>query len=300
MEVWVGGIIIFLGIIKEYKQILLLLRCRRLAQQKPVRSVGVFLKEGLERRTASDIVRKIVNAGLQTYTYLDDLSSEGAIKVSDVNELRGKVDVIISVGGDGTLLRTLRMLRDETPVLAVNVGQRGILSEIKPEELDEALMKLKRGDYLLDRRMRLVARTTVELPPATNEVYVVRRRHIGTPLITIGLGEVQISVRMDGVVVSTPTGSTGHAYSLKGPVLQENLDSVLIVPASPLKYMPPMVIRPQPITIKVDQPADVVVDGQEVFELESGGGVEISRYKFDAILVRLRSFAFKQLIKMIS
>ena len=271
-----------------------------MAQEKPVRSVGVVLKEGLDRRTASDIVRKIVDAGLQTYTLLDDFSSVGAIKVSGVDDLKGKVDVVISVGGDGTLLRTLRLLSDETPVLAVNVGHRGILSEIKPEELDEALSKLKSGEYLLDSRMRLVARTTVELPPATNEVYVVRRRHIGTPLFTIKLGETKISIRMDGVVVSTPTGSTGHAYSLKGPVLQESLDGVLIVPVSPLQYMPPIVIRPQPITIRVDQPTDVVVDGQEVFELEGGGEVEISRYRFDAKLVRLRGFAFKQLIRMIS
>ena len=271
-----------------------------MAQQKPVRSVGVVFKEGLDRKTAADIVRKIVNAGLQAYTLLADLSPEGAIKVGDVNDLKSKVDVVVSVGGDGTLLRTLRLLKDETPVLAVNVGHRGILSEIKPEEIDEALLKLKSGKYLLDKRMRLVARTTTELPPATNEVYVVRRRHIGTPLFTIKLGETQISVRMDGVVVSTPTGSTGHAYSLKGPVLQESLDGVLIVPALPLQHMPPLVIRPQPITIKVDQPADVVVDGQEVFELESGGEVEISRYRFDANLVRLGGFAFKQLIKMIS
>jgi len=271
-----------------------------LAQQKTVHSVGVVLKEGLERKIASDVVRKIVNAGLQTYTLLDDLSSEGAIRVSEVNDLKARVDVVVSVGGDGTLLRTLRLLKDETPVLAVNVGHRGILSEIKPDEMDEALYKLKRGEYLLDRRMRLVARTSVELPPATNEVYVVRRRHIGTPLFTIKLGEAQINVRMDGVVVSTPTGSTGHAYSLKGPVLQENLDCILIVPASPLQHIPPIVIKPQPITIKVDQPADVVIDGQEVFGLESGEEVEISRYKYDANLVRLKGFAFKQLLKMIS
>lgn len=266
--------------------------------QKPVQSVGVVLKDGLDRKIASNIVRRIVNAGLQTYT-LDEFSSEGAIKVSELNDLKSRVDVVVSVGGDGTLLRTLRLLRDETPVLAVNVGHRGILSEIKPEEIDEALVKLKSGEYLLDRRMRLVTRVSVELPPATNEVYVVRRRHIGTPFFTIKLGEARIKVRMDGVVVSTPTGSTGHAYSLKGPVLQEKLEGVLIVPASPLQNMPPMVIRPQPITIEVDQPADVVVDGQEVYQIEGGEEARISRYKYDANLVRLGGFAFKQLLKMI-
>lgn len=270
-----------------------------MAQQKPVRRVGVVLKEGLDRKIASDIIRRIVDAGLEVCTF-DDFSSEGAAKVTSVSDLRGKVDMVVSVGGDGTLLRTLRLLRDETPVLAVNVGHRGILSEIKPEEIDEALSKLKKGEYLLDRRMRLVSRTTVELPPATNEVYVVRRRHIGTPLFTLKLGEIQLNFRMDGVLVSTPTGSTGHAYSLKGPVLQENLDGILIVPASPLQYIPPIVIKPQPITIRVDQPVDVVVDGQEIFGLESGEEVEIRRYRYDANLVRLGGFTFKQLLKMIS
>ena len=270
-----------------------------MAHQKRVHSLGVVLKEGLDKETVSNIVRRIVNAGLQAYT-LNDLSSEGAIKVDDVNDLKSRVDVVVSVGGDGTLLRTLRMLKDETPVLAVNVGHRGILSEIKPEEIDEALLKLMNGEYLLDRRMRLVARTSVDLPPATNEIYVVRRRHIGTPLFTIKLSGIQLSARMDGVIVSTPTGSTGHAYSLKGPVLQENLDGVLIVPVSPLQNMPPIVIRPQSITIKVDQSVDVVVDGQEVFELEGGGEVEISRYKYDANLVRMRGYTLKQLLKMIT
>ena len=271
-----------------------------MAQQKPVQSVVVILKDGLDRKLALDIVRKVVRAGLRAYS-LSDLADEGVVKVGNVDELKSlRPDAVVSVGGDGTLLRTLRMLQDDTPVLSVNVGHRGILSEIKPEEIDEAIAKLKSGEYLLDRRMRLAARTSVELPPATNEIYMVRRRHIGTPYFTIKLGVTQINVRMDGVIVSTPTGSTGHAYSLKGPVLQENLESVLIVPASPLQNMPPVVISPQPVMIRADHPTDLVVDGQEVYEVEAGEEVKIMRYKYDANLIRLKGFAFKQLLRIIS
>ena len=268
--------------------------------QKPVQSVGVILKDGLDGKIALDIVKKFVASGLRTYS-LSDFADKGVVKVENVEELKGlRPDAVVSVGGDGTLLRTLRMLQDDTPVLSVNVGHRGILSEIRPEEIDEALVKLKSGNYSIDRRMRLSAKTSVELPPATNEIYLVRRRHIGTPYFTIKLSDTQLNVRMDGVIVSTPTGSTGHAYSLKGPVLQENLDGVLIVPASPLQNMPPVVIIPQPIIIKADHPTDLVIDGQEIYEVEAGEEVRITRYKYDANLIRLKGYTFKQLLRIIS
>ena len=271
-----------------------------MAQEKPVQSVGVILKNGLDGKIASDIVRKFVAAGLRTYS-LSDFTDKGVVKVENVEELKSlKLDAVVSVGGDGTLLRTLRTLQDDTPVLSINVGHRGILSEIKPEEIDEAITKLKNGEYLLDRRMRLSAKTCLELPPATNEIYLVRRLHIGTPYFTIRLSKTQLNVRMDGVIISTPTGSTGHAYSLKGPVLQENLEGVLIMPALPLQNMPPVVIIPQPITIKADHPTDLVIDGQEVYKVEAGEEVRITRYKYDANLIRLKDYTFKQLLRIIS
>ncbi|MFN3622213.1 MAG: NAD(+)/NADH kinase, partial [Nitrososphaerales archaeon] len=271
-----------------------------LVYQKPIRVAGLISKEGLDKELIADIVSKFVKAGIQTYT-IEDFRSEGALKVEDVDELKKlSPDVVVSVGGDGTLLRTLRLLHDGTPVLAINVGHRGILSEIKPEELDDAIAKLKRGEYILDRRMRIAAESSIKLPPATNEIYVVRRRHIGTPRFTIKIGEASISIKMDGVIVATPTGSTGHAYSLKGPVLQENLEAILIVPASPLQNIPPIVITPQLITIKADQPTDIVVDGQEIQQAEEGEEVRIFRCKYDANLVRFKNFILKQLLKMVT
>ncbi|MEM4164714.1 MAG: NAD(+)/NADH kinase [Nitrososphaerales archaeon] len=270
-----------------------------MAYQRPVQVAGVILKEGLDRKIKANIVSKLVKAEIQTYT-LEDFGSEGALKVENVNELKKMgTDIVITVGGDGTLLRALRLLHDETPVLPINVGHRGILSEIKPEELDEAITKLKRGEYILDRRMRIAAKSNVKLPPATNEIYVVRRTHVGTPRFTIKIGEAHLNIRMDGVIVATPTGSTGHAYSLKGPVLQENLEAILVVPVSPLLNVPPIVIKPQLITIKADQHTDIVVDGQEVYPVEEGE-VVICRYECAANLVRFKSFTFKQLFRMIN
>lgn len=271
-----------------------------MTHQKPVQVAGLILKEGLDRKTVTDMVSKFIRAGIQIYS-IDDICVEGATKVEDIEELKSiRPDVIISMGGDGTLLRTLRLLQDETPVLAINVGHRGVLSEIKPEEIDEAVIKLTRGEYILDRRMRITAETRVKLPPATNEIYVVRRRHIGTPRFMIKIGEALLSVRMDGVIVATPTGSTGHAYSLNGPVLQENLEALVIVPSSPIQHIPPIVVTPQLITITSDQPMDIVVDGQEIQQAEEGEEVRIFRYNYDALLVRFKSFTFKQLFKMIS
>ncbi len=266
---------------------------------RPVRSAGIVMKEGLASDICLRVVRKLISEGIDAYT-IGPLRADGATSLEGVEELKQiKPDVVVSLGGDGTLLRTLRALDDETPVLAVNIGHRGILCEIKPEEICGAVERLKRGEYKLDRRMRLIAENT-ELPPATNEIYMVRRRHIGTPIFTIKIEKTSLHIRMDGVAISTPTGSTGHAHSLGGPVLHEKLEGIVIVPSSPIQKMPPIVMPLQPLTLSANQHTDLVADGQELQSIEAGVEVKISRYKYDAVLVRFNDYTLRQLRKMLT
>lgn len=206
-------------------------------------------------------------------------------------------DLVIVAGGDGTLLRTFRSLRDSTPVLGVNAGGRGVLAEVRPEQVPEAVTQIAAGKAVLDRRLRLVARLRKrELPPATNELYLSRVPKTRTPTFRVRIEpDIRLTQRMDGLLVVTPTGSTGHSFSLGGPVLYEDLDAMLLAPLAPLTRLPFLVLPTGPMTAQADQPLNLVVDGQEVFNVPADMVVRLDRYRHAATFVRLAPQGLRQL-----
>ena len=139
------------------------------------------------------------------------------------------------MGGDGTTLRVFRNLDNEAPILTINVGgNRGILSEITIGEIDDAIEQILAGKFFLDRRIRVVASCGgEEFPPALNEIYISRTNLTRTSEIEIKFQNDTVQQKMDGVIVATPSGSTGHSFSLGGPILHESLDVLIITPGRP-------------------------------------------------------------------
>jgi len=226
-------------------------------------------------------------------------------KASTLNSLvevtNRNYDAVVSLGGDGTLLNLVRCLERQIPVLGINLGGRGILNELELQDLPIALEKLRTGDYHLERRVRL--KTTVRkkaLPQALNEVYLARPRHNITPTFSLKFRDQVISSRMDGIIVSTPTGSTGYSYSAGGPVVLESLKVFIITPVLPIYRVPPLVLPAGNIVLSSRSAFDVTIDGQQVFGADGCEEVKIAISPEPAYFIRFIPRPFKQLTKLLS
>ncbi len=232
-------------------------------------------------------------------TSFPDLHMRGVDHVRTVGEVgKSKFDLVITVSGDGTILRLLRLLDSTIPCLCVNVGGRGILAEIKPDQIKFALRKVEEGDYHIEKRLRISPSLGGKLlPPALNEVLVTRRSLSKTPLFTIDLDHGTVfSQRMDGVLISTPTGSTGHAYSYGSPFIEGSLQVFAITPIAPINRFPIIVVSPAKIRVLGNYSLAVVIDGQDTFNIDADTYVSFKKHDKEAVFVRFdRAGPFRQL-----
>lgn len=193
------------------------------------------------------------------------------------NKLPSNLEAVVVLGGDGTLLRTLGALPNlETPILAVNYGRGGYLMYVEPDRLEDALDSLVRGGYDLKEAMMLrfsVAGQVVG--DALNEAYLSAR--IPGKVVELSLYKNSIKLMetvADGVIASTPLGSTAYAYSAGGPVVEDDVEAVVVVPVCPLRSVRPLVLSlKEPVRIRAESETgfQLLIDGyiRRVFDQES-------------------------------
>jgi len=176
-------------------------------------------------------------------------------------------DIIITIGGDGTILRALRVL--DKPIFAINSGGMGFLSEVESKYAIEGLKKLLDGKYNIEERSKLKIMLDGErLPDATNEVTIQTAKIAKIMYYQILVeNELLETIGADGVILSTPTGSTSYALSVGGPILDPALNAILIAPIAPfrLSARPWVVPLNKIITLKVlpkSKETKIVIDGQ--------------------------------------
>src|SRR5215210_3322964 len=211
-----------------------------------------------------------------------------------------KLDLVFAIGGDGTTLRAFRMMRGKVPLFSINSGgHRGILSEINADSIDEAVKAILAGEFFYDCRVRIQASINGKLfPPVLNDVLIVRVNLTRTPLLSIVLMGDEIRQRMDGIVISTPTGSTGHSFSVGGPVLHEGMSCLLLTPIASVNRMPEVVIPVEEILIQSTHELYLIIDGQETFKINADEPIKILRFSNDAIFLRLQKKGMRQLAKI--
>lgn len=201
----------------------------------------------------------------ETRRHLPEFGEEDVVPLEEMD-----VDFIIAIGGDGTILRVEHRTKRDIPILGINMGTLGFLTEVEPNEAFFAINKLIEGDYHIDERMKLRTRLRgdVSIPDALNEVAVLT----GIPgkiihlkyYIDSGLAD---ELRSDGLIVSTPTGSTGYSLSAGGPFVDPRLDVVVITPITPIALSSrPMIVpassRIDVRILTVHREAILSVDGQ--------------------------------------
>jgi len=185
-----------------------------------------------------------------------------------------KTDLIITVGGDGTILRTcLSIPKPEPPILAINMGVRGFLAEVAPKEGLAAVDKCLEGRFTLEYHAKLASFIgEVRLPDALNEVLVASS--VPAKLLYAKIRKDGVAVaecRSDGMVIASQVGSTGYSLSAGGPVLDPETDAFVVTPICPLTVFHPIVFSAKStVTIELLKPkkAFVVVDGH--FQRETG------------------------------
>ena len=210
------------------------------------------------------------------------------------------VDLAIAIGGDGTTIKTFRTLPPGIPVLCINAGgTRGILSEVSKDSVDSIVDPLLDGHYFLDRRIRLVAQVGDEATvPVLNDFVIMRSDLTKTPLFYLSINDDGYSQKMDGIIVSTPTGSTGHSLSNGGPIVQEYLDCMLITPIGSVNRLPPFVLPLMAVTISANHDLKLIMDGQILKEIQENQSIRISKYRYDAVFLRFNKNDTRQMNKL--
>jgi NAD+ kinase len=211
------------------------------------------------------------------------------------------MDVILSLGGDGTLLRaTQTAIRRDVPILGVNVGHIGFLVESELESLPEVCRRLKADEYEIETRMMLDAvLADGRVETALNDVVISRGGYARLIAVKASVGRELIGRYVaDGLIIGTPTGSTGYSLSAGGPIICPELDCIVLSPICPhsLQHRPVVASASQVVTLALDcapeQTAQLDVDGRMVGTLSGRDTVTIRRSQTVTRLIRFGSHSF--------
>jgi len=272
---------------------------------KIIHNVAIITKiNNIEAENAAKRIAKLLTKKkIEVYTIFPLTLGNSAMTTDSENLRNIDLDLAFAIGGDGTTLRAFRTIPHNVPIFSVNAGgHRGILSEISLDSIDTidtAIELLLAGQYFYDFRVKIQAAINGNIiPPALNDIVFTRINPTRTPMISMKLMDDEISQRMDGVIISTPTGSTGHSYSIGGPVLYEGLNCLIINPIASVDRMPEIVVPTATIEIKSTYDAELIVDGQEIYEVPAGQSVQIFRSSTDAQFIRIRKRGIKQIAKL--
>jgi NAD+ kinase len=218
------------------------------------------------------------------------------------------LDLAVSLGGDGTMLRTVDLVVNrEVPVLGVNLGHLGYLTEVGPEELCSALKRYLAGDYRLEERMTLAVEVVTPKGPqqpinALNDAVLQRLPSGHTVRLAMGLsGEPFLTYAADSIIVATPTGSTAYNLSARGPIASPRARTIIVTPVAPhMLFDRSLLLAPdEEVRFEVIEggSAELVVDGLIRGVLAGGDVVRCRAGEHDARLVSFGGRDFHHILK---
>jgi len=242
-------------------------------------------------------------------TLLSEHLTESGVAMLDQDRI-GDADLVIAIGGDGTMLYASRLVREfGTPILGINRGRLGFLADVTPDEMIASVDHVLDGNYSIDTRLLLEAklrRSTDEdaVAYALNDV-VLQRRETGrmVDFETRVAGQFVNTHSGDGLVVATPTGSTAYALSCGGPILQPQIDAIVVVPICPhtLTDRPIVISSDQAVDISLLQRdetrAEITVDGFSMGAFEPDDKLTISAAKGRITLVHPPGYDFYGILR---
>jgi NAD+ kinase len=266
-----------------------------------IKKVGIIAniaKEKSPEYTAA-LREWMIGRGLEVYLEERIAAKIGGLAGVESRTLWSLVDLIVVFGGDGTILRTVRLVRDrDVPIVGINLGVFGYLTEVNLDEMYSAMEVILAGDFQVEKRMMLDVDVEIGGEGETfregsvlNDV-VINRGNLSriVELETTVDGRYMTTFKADGLIISTPTGSTAYSLSAGGPIVFPDLYSIIINPICPHTLTNRPVILPEKAEIKVtlrsmEEGATVTLDGQASFTVKSGDVVTIRKSRHITTLV---------------
>lgn len=217
------------------------------------------------------------------------------------------VDYLISIGGDGTFLETITLVRDTNiPILGLNTGRLGFLSNVTTDEISQAINELINKNYEIDKRSMLSIATENNLFGDTNfalnEITLQRTDSSTMIIIHVYLdGEFLNSYWADGLIIATPTGSTAYSLSCNGPILLPSSESIIITPIAPhnLNVRPLIIPDNKTLSLQVEARTDtflVAVDSRFI-SVDISTKMKISKTPYTINLIRLKNYTFLKTLR---
>jgi NAD+ kinase len=281
---------------------------------KQFKRIGLWgrFDDGNVGKPAAELAKHLLGRGIEVFaaegqTGLDGTSGITALAPAT---LGGAVDLLVAIGGDGNLLRATRCVAGRSvPLIGVNRGRLGFLTDVKPDQMLAALDAVLDGDYLAEERLMLEARIIadngkIERLNALNDV-VLQKVESGRILDfeTTVDGHYVNAHGGDGLIVATPTGSTAYALSCGGPIIRPDVAAMVMVPICPHTLSDrPLVIQSSSI-VRVTVPGEiegralVTCDGEELGDLNAAQTLEIGAAKETVTLLHPKDYNYYELLR---
>lgn len=264
------------------------------------------MKAGVVSRTDSEealevtkrILGHLADKGIETSVETDTAL---ALKLEDSNtnlqDLDG--DFVITVGGDGTILRVaMEMRTSNTPIFGVNKGRRGFLSEVSPGEVEGAIQRVVKGDYFIEESIKVKSwgvEKNDTFPDALNEVLIASRLPSKMLLMRLSVDDEFITdIQADGAIIGSPAGSTAYNMSAGGSIIAPMLDALVLTVICPYSYFRSLVVPANSVVrielLKPKADGMVIVDGRSYIPLRPGAIVEATVSENKTRFIRFKPF----------
>ena len=263
------------------------------------------ISKGKDLRT---VLKKLILIAeeLKIDLYFDNQISKFLGKKYSTNNNKSTYDLLIAIGGDGTILSAAqKVFKTKIPILGLNIGKLGFLTETSIESIKDVLINIINKKYFLDKRslIEIKIKKSANIFYGLNEVVIDKGN--SSRMISVETfveKEALLTFNGDGVIVTTPTGSTGYSLATGGPIISPSAPVIGITPISAHMLTARPVILPDDKKIKIKvtskfKKARLVVDGNQEVVLNSSDTIEIKKSKYSINLVRQNSWSFYDLLR---
>jgi NAD+ kinase len=277
-----------------------------------MRTIGIMANQ--TKPTAISVAKKLIDLieykGASVRLDLDLASVIGQeSKGIPLDDFPIHVDCTFVLGGDGTLLGVARKLAgSRIPILGINLGYLGFLSEAEPEDLSASVDRILTGEYCVEKRLMLEAEVirqdkVVKRGISLNDIGIAKGSFSRMITCTVKMDETYIGTYSgDGVIISTPTGSTAYSLSCGGPIVWPGLECILLTPICPHTLASRPMVLPANGILEIEVAANhneigVTIDGQEGFTLERGDIVRVKHSACSTHLIKWKERSFFEVIR---